>query len=194
MAASVLSPFFTFCILIGSKISSFIWVVQVDFKTVNCFVDLSVVVIVIVIVVVVVVAAVLSSTASLDHHYYLHFLLFLVSRSSQLIHHHHLNRKYYNDCTNIITIIMWFLLLLLQPKVIAVLSFTEKLSNYCYILAVKRSEKPMNGMHVCGQTIVETSIYYGKKTTTGTVGIVRYSKRYVYYGKKTTTGTVGMVQ
>ena len=23
----------------------------------------------------------------------------------------------------------------------------------------KRSEKPMNGMHVCGQTIVETSMY-----------------------------------
>ena len=43
----------------------------------------------------------------------------------------------------------------------------------------KRSEKPMNGMHVCGQTIVETSMYYSKKTTTGTIGIVRYSKRYV---------------
>ena len=41
----------------------------------------------------------------------------------------------------------------------------------------KRSEKPMNAIRVCGQTIVETSIvYYGKKTTTGTVGIVRYSK------------------
>ena len=36
---------------------------------------------------------------------------------------------------------------------------SEKLSNYCYILAVKQSEKPMNGMHVCGQTIVETSMY-----------------------------------
>ena len=35
----------------------------------------------------------------------------------------------------------------------------EKLSNYCYILAVKRSEKPMNGMHMYGQTIVETSMY-----------------------------------
>ena len=41
----------------------------------------------------------------------------------------------------------------------------EKLSNYCYILAVKRSEKPMNGMHVYGQTIVETSTYYSKKCT-----------------------------
>merc|ERR1712161_34131 len=71
---------------------------------------------------------------------------------------------------------------------------SEKLSNYCYILAAKRSEKPMNGMHVCGQTIVETSMYYSKKTTTGTIGIVRYSKRYVYYGKKTTTGTVGIVR
>ena len=67
---------------------------------------------------------------------------------------------------------------------------SEKLSNYCYILAVQQSEKPMNGMHVCGQAIVETSKYYSKKTTTGTIGIVRYSKRYVYYGKKTTTGTV----
>ena len=37
-------------------------------------------------------------------------------------------------------------------------------------------------------------MYYGKKTTTGTVGIVRYSKRYVYYGKKSTTGTVGIVR
>ena len=45
----------------------------------------------------------------------------------------------------------------------------------------------MDGMHVCGQTIVET-------TTTGTVGIVRYSKRYIYYGKKTTTGTVEIVR
>ena len=71
---------------------------------------------------------------------------------------------------------------------------SEKLSNYCYILAVKQSEKPMNGMHVCGQAIVETSMYYSKKTTTGTIGIVRYSKRYVYYGKKTTTGTVGIVR
>ena len=71
---------------------------------------------------------------------------------------------------------------------------SEKLSNYCYILAAKRSEKPMNGMHVCGQTIVETSMYYSKKTTNGTIGIVRYSKRYVYYGKKTTTGTVGIVR
>ena len=70
----------------------------------------------------------------------------------------------------------------------------EKLSNYCYILSVKQSEKPMNGMHVCGQTIVETSMYYNKKTTTGTIGIVRYSKRYVYYGKKTTTDTVGIVR
>ena len=52
----------------------------------------------------------------------------------------------------------------------------------------------MNGIHVCGQTIVETSMYYSKKTTTGTIGIVRYSKRYVYYGKKTTTGTVGIVR
>ena len=71
---------------------------------------------------------------------------------------------------------------------------SEKLSNYCYILAVKQFEKPMNGMHVCGQTIVETSMYYNKKTTTSTIGIVRYSKRYVYYGKKTTTGTVGIVR
>ena len=30
----------------------------------------------------------------------------------------------------------------------------------------KRSDKPMNGMHVCG-------LYYGKKTTTSTVGIVQ---------------------
>ena len=37
-------------------------------------------------------------------------------------------------------------------------------------------------------------VYYCRKTTTGTVGIVRYSKRYVYYSKKTTTGTVGIVQ
>merc|ERR1719491_604461 len=36
---------------------------------------------------------------------------------------------------------------------------SEKLSNYCYILAVKQSEKPMNGMHVCGQTIVERGMY-----------------------------------
>ena len=72
-------------------------------------------------------------------------------------------------------------------------SHNEKQSYYCYILADKRSEKPMNGMHVCGQTIVGTSMYYSKKTTTGTIGIVRYSKRYVYYGKKTTTGTVGIV-
>ena len=36
-------------------------------------------------------------------------------------------------------------------------------------------------------------MYYSKKTTIGTVGIVQYSKRYVYYGKKTTTGTVGIV-
>ena len=36
---------------------------------------------------------------------------------------------------------------------------SEKLSNYCYILAAKRSEKPMNGMHVYGQTIGETSMY-----------------------------------
>ena len=47
---------------------------------------------------------------------------------------------------------------------------------------------------VCGQAIVETSMYYSKKTATGTIGIVRYSKRYVYYGKKTTTGTVGIVR
>ena len=52
----------------------------------------------------------------------------------------------------------------------------------------------MNGMHVCGQTIVETGMYYNKKTTTGKIRIVRYSKRYVYYSKKTTTGTVGIVQ
>ena len=36
---------------------------------------------------------------------------------------------------------------------------TEKLSNYCYILAAKRPEKSMNGMHVYGQTMVETSMY-----------------------------------
>jgi len=52
----------------------------------------------------------------------------------------------------------------------------------------------MNGMHVCGQAIVETSMYYSEKTTTGTIGTVQYSKRYVYYGKKTTTGTVGTVR
>jgi len=68
---------------------------------------------------------------------------------------------------------------------------SEKLSNYCYILAVKQSEKPMNGMHVCGQAIVETSMYYSEKTTTGTIGTVQYSKS---YGKKTTTGTVGIVR
>jgi len=70
-------------------------------------------------------------------------------------------------------------------------TFYEKLSNYCYILAVKQSEKPMNGMHVCGQAIVETSMYYSEKTTTGTIGTVQYSKS---YGKKTTTGTVGIVR
>ena len=36
---------------------------------------------------------------------------------------------------------------------------SEKLSNYCYIFAIKQSEKPMNGMYVCGQTIVKTGMY-----------------------------------
>ena len=36
---------------------------------------------------------------------------------------------------------------------------SDKLSNYFYILAAKRPEKSMNGMHVYGQTMVETSMY-----------------------------------
>ena len=49
----------------------------------------------------------------------------------------------------------------------------------------KRSKKPMNRMHVCDQTVVETSMYttvrklLPKKTTNGTVGIVQYSNRYI---------------
>ena len=45
-----------------------------------------------------------------------------------------------------------------EGSIFAILG-SEKLSNYCCILAAKRSRKPMNGMHLYGQTIVETSMY-----------------------------------
>ena len=48
-----------------------------------------------------------------------------------------------------------------SPVIITSLSFVTS----CGLIVEKRSEKPMNGMHVCSQTIVEISIYYSKKTT-----------------------------
>ena len=45
-----------------------------------------------------------------------------------------------------------------EGSIIGILG-SDRLSNYCYILAVKRSEKPMNRTNMCGQTIVETGMY-----------------------------------